>query len=976
MPSTSISLRGIGVVFLLLLWGLGGQARGQSSGDVSTASIAVQDAALGHALEQAAAAAGIRLAYDYALVDGRRASCTVRDATPEALLRCLLDGHPIDYVQTSGGTYVLQKAVRRPPQYGQLAGVVRSSNQGRPLPGAHVRLPEAETKRGTVADSTGQFRVTGLLPGPHTLVVTHLGYEPHKATVYVPPNATAHHDVTLATSPIVADSVTVNADRYEAGSAHSGDGNVTAAQLLRADANGTPDVLEAASTLLGVTTSAPYTDLHIQGGDAGGHTLYLDGVPVRNPASAGRLLGAFSPLALDGLRARKAGFGVLRGNALSGTIELKHDLSSRSPGGPASSSRSLRSASPRSEPRSDATSAPKGASALRSGRGSQYGTVRLDSRSLNARLQGTTTIGTTPVTAMVAGRLSVWDVYQDAALHDLIDRWSTLDPMLAAAQVPSDTSLGGGIQWARAQPNANFYDLHGAARFELGPAKRLYVSAYRGGSRLGADLVLGRGGGNQLNYQASAAEASADTSAFELPTRDEYEWTNTTAQVRYETSVTEQATGSLQASMSHYQSTTESEVGAVQGSLLQAGNGRAPRTVQRAAYGQEGANEITELSLKGRLNVPFSGRRGGVILTSEATYQGSRFRIGNAFASRLRHQAGTIRWTTAAEATVGLGPHTALEGGVRLTALPSQKQLFAEPRGALRYDRAVEGLGTVSVRIGGGLYRQFTTQFELNRDGATAVVPTTHVWLPVPSSVTPSRTYHLSGTLTWQPSAAWTIDVEGYRKWQPHLLAVDYPALRTAPVEAVGAPGPARFLDSSHGYAYGGGLHATYDGSSLTGSVRYAYSRARRTFPGRFDERLTPVPWTEPHRLTLQASVPMGGGVAVEAKGKGVWGRRWGYRRAYYAYLTPPDLGEAWDEIRLDRPGTHVLPPLYRLDTGVTIAQSWAGVDVKGRVGIVNLLDRDNVADWALQPKNGGGVTRWARSLPGRRTVVSIQVRY
>jgi hypothetical protein len=183
-------------------------------------------------------------------------------------------------------------------------------------------------------------------------------------------------------------------------------------------------------------------------------------------------------------------------------------------------------------------------------------------------------------------------------------------------------------------------------------------------------------------------------------------------------------------------------------------------------------------------------------------------------------------------------------------------------------------------------------------------------------------------------------------------------------------------LASSHGSAYGGGLRVEYEGDALTGSARYAYSRARRTFPGRFDGRSTRVPWSTPHRLTLNAEVPLGAGIAVEAQGEGVWGRRWGYRRAYYAYLTPSDLGEAWERLRLDRPGTHVLPPRYRLDTGVSVTHSVAGVNVKGRIGVANVLDRRNVADWALQPQEDGTVSRWARSLPGRRATMSIRIRY
>jgi hypothetical protein len=49
---------------------------------------------------------------------------------------------------------------------------------------------------------------------------------------------------------------------------------------------------------------------------------------------------------------------------------------------------------------------------------------------------------------------------------------------------------------------------------------------------------------------------------------------------------------------------------------------------------------------------------------------------------------------------------------------------------------------------------------------------------------------------------------------------------------------------------------------------------------------------------------------------------------------------------------------------------------VKGRIGVANVLDRRNAADWALQPQSDGTVSRWARSLPGRRATASNRLRY
>ncbi len=506
-PNAPHSLPATALLVVLLLGApllSGGRAVAQpSTGD--PAALGIQDAPLEQALEQMATATGISLVYDASLVSGRRASCVTGPSPPEALLRCLLAGHPVDYVRTSRGTYVLRSPVRRPPRAGRLAGIVRDGEAGRRLSGAHVRLPEAQEFRGTVTDSTGRFHVSGLLPGPHTVMVSHLGYRRHEATVYVPPNDTARHEAVLAPSPIAADSLFIDADRYGLPSAQRDAERVPAAPLRAGGAAEGPDVLGAAGSVLGVTASAPYADLHIQGGP---------------------------------------------------------------PGGP-------------------------------------HGTVRADSRSLGARLQGSATLGDTPVSAMVAGRTSVWDVYQDTGLHDLIDRWSTLDPMLAAAQVSPDTSLAGGSLGARTRPSAGFYDLHGALRFDLGPATRLDLSAYHGRSTLGADLVLGQPIGTGLDQTGEGDDFSLDSSPFKLPTRDEQDWSNTVAQARYQAPVSGRTTATLQAGVSHYRGTAASEVGEVQftsSSSLRSGAGW-PRRV-RPPTGRRAQARSRTFSWRGRSTWP------------------------------------------------------------------------------------------------------------------------------------------------------------------------------------------------------------------------------------------------------------------------------------------------------------------------------------------------------------------------------------
>ncbi|MEM8600607.1 MAG: STN domain-containing protein, partial [Bacteroidota bacterium] len=62
------------------------------------------------ALAEVVRLTGIELVYPSELASDQRVYCAERDATAEALLRCVLDGTGLDFVRTSSGAYVLIEA--------------------------------------------------------------------------------------------------------------------------------------------------------------------------------------------------------------------------------------------------------------------------------------------------------------------------------------------------------------------------------------------------------------------------------------------------------------------------------------------------------------------------------------------------------------------------------------------------------------------------------------------------------------------------------------------------------------------------------------------------------------------------------------------------------------------------------------------------------------------------------------------------
>lgn len=64
-----------------------------------------------------------------------------------------------------------------------LAGVVQEEDGGRPLPGAVVRV--VGSRRAAVTDDRGEYRISGLTPGPHAVEATRVGYHREEREIYV-----------------------------------------------------------------------------------------------------------------------------------------------------------------------------------------------------------------------------------------------------------------------------------------------------------------------------------------------------------------------------------------------------------------------------------------------------------------------------------------------------------------------------------------------------------------------------------------------------------------------------------------------------------------------------------------------------------------------------------------------------------------------------------------------------------------------
>ncbi|HMB93547.1 MAG TPA: hypothetical protein VKP65_22025, partial [Rhodothermales bacterium] len=596
--------------------------------------------------------------------------------------------------------------------------------------------------------------------------------------------------------------------------------------------------------------------------------------------------------------------------------------------------------------------------------------VQVDPVSINGKVQGRFTLPKgRHGAAMLAVRSSVWGVYEDAGVSSLLRRWNTVDPLLASYWV-GDPVTSASLDHHSRQPAVAFSDVHASTRLHLSPFRVLHASVYRARNGLSSDL-------------AAVNPGSGEDADQLLLTRDEYDWANWAGQVQHHWLFGARSMGTVQVQASRHASHY-----LYSSTRLYVEDLSTPEAVQQAAagawptfsdngYGER--NRIQEVAAKASVRHSLSAQQhveAGVAVAHTDT----RFWWGNQYIAPFRHATKVWDLTSYVKSEWAISPQTTWEPGLRLTYLPVRNMVYAEPRFAVRYDRAGSAVGPYALRVAGGLYRQFTNQFEISSSGASAVVPSLLFWLPIDASVAPPRAYHLAAEALFAPGSAWTINLEGYLKWQPRLLTLDYAALLETHPAMQPAPDPVAlmqsdFVSATRGRAYGGSVRVQRSSEWVTTTFNYSYSHAVQQFPSRFDGRYEPVPWNDPHRLSVDTRLQLTSRFAADFAGRSSWGRRWALRRAYYNYLALRAEPTTLDDFDLHQPSEQKLESYLRLDAGLTYEQHWGRAGVQVRAFVSNLLDRRNTYDWSIE-RGEAGEAIVPRLLPGRHAGLSFRFNY
>ncbi|MFB3132047.1 MAG: carboxypeptidase-like regulatory domain-containing protein, partial [Rhodothermales bacterium] len=813
--------------------------------------------------------------------------CRARQEPQEAILACILKATGLDYSRLSSGTYVLFVDPQTRPRYGRLAGQVVDVDTGEPLANANILLAGEET--GTATNQAGRFAFASLKPGPHLLVVTHVAYHDWADSVWVAPEA--HRSVALSmkartvlTAPVVINGFSSRLPSEDLGVGRRTDSDFTPLRV-------TGDVVQDIDALVGVRVGNALSDVHVQGGASGEHQFLLDGATVFVPVQNGGLIGPFSPFAVQQITVQKAGFGAAHGSHLSGVIEVEHRVASSR---------------------------------------KQEVVIQVDPLSFNGRLSGKTVEqGRLQASWMFAGRAGLWDLYQPRRLEELFQTWSApdlflVDALLAPGESPEGTTGSPAVSAGPIEVGVS--DLHAAVRVQRDGLHSVHASFYRGRNIFGNTLD------NPLPSAASAGIDEVD---------EEYAWTNTTGQIRYEGVLNSRAFASLGLWTSSYEFSyplNQSPFAAIEPA-------RADSSTS------EDFNDIAEIGVRAEWNYAATARH---FLSGDvkAIHTSSEFALSldplGAIPPIDPRVRNPVRWRLSAflEDRLALSHRATLTLGSRFTYLPALQRMVAEPRFAFRYDFSEDRRGTWAFRGAVGLYRQFINQFDVATYSTTALVPSVRFWLPVGNDGSPPKAYHLTGAVLYRPDARWQFSIESFYKHQPHLLVLDY-CSQVAACKASTASS-SDVLTKADGYAYGAAFSANRTTPHTRLAAQYEYSLARRRIANRFDGAFVNVPWNTPHRFYVSLDVAPRAHWTATLRWQGIVGRAWGFRQAYYDYLEPNPNTRLFDPFDLSDPEAHRLPLFSQWDVGVAYSREIAGLGVQARLNFINVLGRDNVRDWSL----------------------------
>lgn len=882
-------------------------------------------------LDRIARQTDIDLVYDPQLIQGINVYKRIEDKSQNELLFLLLNDYRLDYITLSSGTIVIIRSVHESASFGTYSGKIVDNETGEPLPGATVLL--ADASGGTSTNRSGTFSLNRVMSGTHQIIISYLGYESVYKTIDIRPDHNIRDRISLNPRTLDVSPLIVHAHRPRLPVYHSGTETDPNTEWVPGGTMRNP--IRSLNLVSGVQYGIPMADLHLQGGQESEHRILLDGVPVYNPYSFGRMFSSFSPYAIGGVKLHKAGYGVEQGSQTSGLIGFSHDLNSNDENG-----------------------------------------ILFQADPLTLNLRGDLSIPVkkkdSAINLMAALRTNYWDIYRSPALDQTLSDWNVIDPLLT--NMLADLEGADATDYSPVYNNSDidFYDFHIAAGYEPDSFSSVEVSFYAAGNRVQTELL-----NRNIENDENAPFLFAD---------DQHQWENIMGQLTWTRMLSARLDMRVQTAFSQNHFDHSNSIGVSNFNPYAAAQLSSPAFdyVNGEAVGrnytllptQIDGNSIRHILVRSDFTYSFTpsfkldfGLQYDHIVSdvelSDLSY----------LPADTREESGHL--STFLKANHTLGNRLRIDYGSRLTWINRTGKIYAEPRVSVQYDEPDAAIGYWSARVAGGVYRQFINKNEVTNVGATSIVPAFSVWSHAGDSEIP-KAFHLTGSFLNEISGSSSLSLDVYHKWQPVTNITSYSNLVTG--NELDRTEVRAFAETTSMRAFGGGIrfNQTFPESGLRVMAGYDYSHAEIDFDSQFGKQIM-APWNEPHRTQLRAIWRVVPDFSIVGAWQGVWGRSWAYRQSYYNFLQFRDEGMAGD-VSLNSPENDQLKPFHQVDLSFIYQPELSKADLDIRLELINVLNRENTLEKSLYPvtdgENNTSYEQRSKRMPGFYPTASIRIKF
>lgn len=219
--------------------------------------------------------------------------------------------------------FMLSQNIAAQNDKGVIRGTVQDKDSKMPL--GYVNVMVSGTARGDATDSNGYFIIKGVDPGMQVLIVSMIGYQERRDTLWI---QTGDNYIRLELIPVslIGEEIVVTpmAEQYDASGIR--------ARLDRQMIVGTPgsaqDIFWVVQTLPGVTSDGDNSKLYVRGGSPDENLILYDGITIRNPFHfdfmGGGFFSTFNSRLVKKVEFYSGGFSAQYGDRLSSVMIVEN----------------------------------------------------------------------------------------------------------------------------------------------------------------------------------------------------------------------------------------------------------------------------------------------------------------------------------------------------------------------------------------------------------------------------------------------------------------------------------------------------------------------------------------------------------------------------------------------------------------------------------------------------------------------------